>query len=155
MTTFQFGGSQILREVARLYIRQQRESVACCDGTTLTECLIVTDLGRAGRRTLTELTTVIGFDKSWTSRAIDRLAAEGIVSKKQDASDGRRVQLALTAKGRRKFERVNQALGAHASEVLEHVPFEKRKAVLDALALVHDALLAHAAEQRKEVRCAG
>lgn len=155
MTTTPFQNSAILREVARLYIRQQRESVACCEGTSLTECWIVTDLGRSGGRTLSALARSIGFDKSWTSRAVDQLAESGLVTKKVDPADGRRIRIALSAKGRRKYQRVNQTLDEHARLVMARIPASKRRQVIEALALVHEALAAHADEGRKEASHAG
>lgn len=134
--------SEILREIARLYIRQQRQTVACCEGTSLTECWIVTELGRSGPLPLGELARAIGFDKSWTSRAVDGLVDEGIVSKQGDADDGRKLRLSLTRKGETRFEAISEGLDAHARRVLQRIPFARRRAVQDALALLQDALSA-------------
>ena len=38
----------LLREVAQLYIHLQRTTVACCNGTTVTQCALLTELGRSG-----------------------------------------------------------------------------------------------------------
>ena len=141
-----------LREIARLYLRQQREAVAC-GGTSLTECWIVTDLGRSGDRTLTELARSIGFDKSWTSRAVEALAAEGLVAKETDGADARRLRISLTAAGRKRFEAMNSRLEDHARQVMNRIPRAKRAAVKQALALVHEALRAHADAGLKEVAC--
>jgi MFS family permease len=63
----------LLREVARLHAHLQRTSVACCAGTTVTQCTVLTELGRSGQVPLAELSRRIGFDKSWTSRAVEHL----------------------------------------------------------------------------------
>jgi DNA-binding MarR family transcriptional regulator len=145
--------SELLREVARLYTRQQRHCVASCDGTSLTQCTIVTELGRAGDLSLGELAAAIGFDKSWTSRAVDALTAEGLVSKTTNTEDARKIRLALTKKGQARFQSVNRALDEHARRVLQHVDPARRQAVQNALAVLHDALRAqHEAEM--EVACA-
>lgn len=148
------GQFEPLREIARLYVRQQRESVACCAGTSLTECWIVTELGRSGGRSLTELSRAIGFDKSWTSRTVDALAGEGLIAKEPNPDDGRGILLTLTPRGRRRFENVNRTLDAHARQVMKRVPASRRKAVLEALALVHEALLAHAESGLREAASA-
>src|SRR6266704_3432054 len=40
----------LLREVARLHAHSQRELVACCNGTTSTQCLILTEVGATAPR---------------------------------------------------------------------------------------------------------
>lgn len=140
--------SETIREVARLYIQRQREAVACCGDTSLTSCWILGELGRNGERSLSELAFVLGYDKSWTSRAVDALVAEGLVTKSGHASDGRRVTLRLTARGEARFEAINGALDAHARDVMRLVPAEKRKLVGEALSLLLEALRAEVASCR-------
>jgi DNA-binding MarR family transcriptional regulator len=144
---------ELLREVARLYTRQQRQAVALCDGTSLTQCSILTEVGRAGDLNLGELAQAIGFDKSWTSRAVDVLTDTGLLTKEADRDDGRRVRLTLTRKGRARFESLNAELDAHARRVLDRIPSADRAAVQRALALLHDALQDQAAKP-DEVACA-
>ena len=144
---------ELLREVARLYTRQQRQAVAMCDGTSLTQCSIVTELGRSGELTLGELAGAVGFDKSWTSRAVDALVAEGLVGKKVDEHDARKVRLSLTKRGEARFQSVNTALDTHARRVLQHIDAGQRAAVQNALAVLHDALKAQS-EIEQEIACA-
>src|SRR5260370_41410150 len=89
----------LLREVARLHTHLQRENVACCDGTTVTQCTVLTALGRSGPVPLAELSRRIGFDKSWTSRAVEHLVQEGLIEQDADASDHRIVRVALSPAG--------------------------------------------------------
>jgi DNA-binding MarR family transcriptional regulator len=137
---------QVLREVARLYTRQQRQAVACCGGTSLTQCWIVTELGRAGSLTLGQLAAAIGFDKSWTSRAVDVLVADGLLAKHPDTRDARKISLSLTAKGNRRLMAINAELDAHARRVVQRIPAGKRQAVQDSLLLLQNAL-------REEMAC--
>src|SRR5260370_34175461 len=89
----------LLREVARLHTHLQRENVACCDGTTATQCTVLTELGRSGPVPLAELRRRIGFDKSWTSRAVEPLVQGGLIEQDADASDHRIVRVALSPAG--------------------------------------------------------
>ncbi len=132
---------ELLREVARLYTRQQRQAAALCDGTSLTQCSILTEVGRGGGVTVGELAQRTGFDKSWISRAVDALAEEGLLAKKADAADGRRVRLVLTKKGQARFDALNARLDAHARRILSRVAPAERMAVQHALSLLHEALL--------------
>ena len=61
----------LLREVARLHVQLQRSCVAYCCDTTVTQCTVLTELGRGAPVTLAALSRLIGFDKSWTSRAVE------------------------------------------------------------------------------------
>ena len=81
----------LLREVARLHVQLQRTCVAYCGGTTTTQCTVLTELGRSGPVTLAELSRRIGFDKSWTSRAVENLVQEGLVEKVVNRQDRRSI----------------------------------------------------------------
>jgi len=86
----------LLREVGRLHTHLQRASVACCAGTTVTQCTVLTELGRSGPIPLATLARRIGFDKSWTSRAVEHLVQDGLVEKVPSQTDHRMVRLSLT-----------------------------------------------------------
>lgn len=129
-----------LREVARLYIRQQRRAAAGCQGTSLTQCWIVTELGRSGSLTLGQLAAAIGFDKSWTSRAVDALVAENLIRKQPDAEDGRRTLLILSAKGKARYAAINGGLEVHSRTVMQRIPAARRREVENALLLLEAAL---------------
>ena len=131
---------EILREVTRLYLRQQREAVACCDGTSVTQCWIVTELGLSGAMTLGDLADAVGFDKSWTSRTVDSLVAAGVIEKKRDVNDARKIRITLTRKGEKRYEALSDALNAHARGVLARIPARQRRHVEQALAALHGAL---------------
>jgi DNA-binding MarR family transcriptional regulator len=131
---------EILREVTRLYLRQQRDAVACCDGTSVTQCWIVTELGRNGAMTLGDLAAAVGFDKSWTSRTVDSLVAAGVLAKDTDANDARRIRITLTRKGKKRYAALSDSLNAHARGVLARIRRKQRRRVEEALAALHEAL---------------
>jgi DNA-binding MarR family transcriptional regulator len=131
---------ETLREVARLYLRQQRRVAACCGGTSLTQCWILTELGRSGSLTVGQLAAAIGFDKSWTSRAVDALAAEKLVRKQSHAEDGRRISVILSAKGKARFAAINGALDGHSRSVMKRIPAPRRREVEKALLQLEAAL---------------
>lgn len=131
----------LLREVARLHTHLQRTCVACCDGTTVTQCTVLTELGRSGPVTLAELSRRIGFDKSWTSRAVENLVQEGLVEKVPSAQDRRTVQLSLSAAGAARVRELDQTLNALADQAFERIPTEQHASIRTALALLQQALL--------------
>lgn len=136
----------LLREVARLHTQLQRNCVASCGGTTTTQCTVLTELGRSGPVTLAELSRRIGFDKSWTSRAVENLVQEGLVEKVTNTQDRRTVRLSLTPLGQARLADLNQTLNALANRTFEYIPGEQHRSVRSALEFLQQALLTLAQE---------
>lgn len=131
----------LLRDVARLHVRAQREQVSCC-GTTLAQCHILTELGRSGPLTLTGLGRRLGLHKGWISRAVAALVAEGLLERGGVDGDERVVLLSLTRAGERRVDALNSTLNRHAAKVLCRIGAQEREQVHRALALVRTALRA-------------
>jgi DNA-binding MarR family transcriptional regulator len=123
----------LLREVARFHTHLQRTNVACCDGTTVIQCMVLTELGRSGPVPLAALSRQIGFDKSWTSRAVEQLGQEGLIEKVQSETDRRMVRLSLTAAGERRVQDLNCVLGGLADHVMERIPISEQEGIQRAL----------------------
>ncbi|QBD82772.1 MarR family transcriptional regulator [Ktedonosporobacter rubrisoli] len=131
----------LLREVARLHVQLQRNCVAECSGTTATQCTVLTELGRSGPLTLAALSRRIGFDKSWTSRAVENLVQEGLVEKVPSQTDRRTVRLSLSSLGQARLQDLNQMLNGLADQALERIPTEEHASVRTALEWLQKALL--------------
>jgi len=140
MTSFTTGA--LLREVARLHTHLQRANVACCAGTTVTQCTVLTELGRSGPVPLAELSRRIGFDKSWTSRAVEHLVQDGLVEKAPSQTDHRMVRLSLSTVGEQRVRDLNRTLNGLSERVLERVPATEHEGVQKALSLLLVALQA-------------
>lgn len=136
----------LLREVAILFDRVQREGVACCGGTTAAQCSILTDLGRSGPVTLAELTRRLVLDKGWVSRAVETLAQEGLVQKEPSEHDRRAIRIALTAAGETRCRELNDALNAQAERILARLPATEQAAAVHSLFLLRQALKAETAQ---------
>jgi len=136
----------LLREVARLHVKAQRDAVSCC-GTTVAHCHVLTELGRESPLAMTTLVRRLGLDKGWISRAVASLVEEGLLARTADAADGRVAILGLTAAGRRRVGALNRALDRQAGRVLDRVAAAERAQVHRALELVRGAL-------REELRLA-
>ncbi len=129
----------LLRDVARLHVRAQREQVACC-GTTAAQCHILTELERAGPLPLTELGRRLGLHKGWISRAVATLVDGGLLERGGKDADGRVVVLSLSRAGRRRVEALNGILNRQAARVLERIASPDRERVHRVLALMRTAL---------------
>ena len=131
----------LLREVARLHVQLQRQCVAYCGGTTTTQCTVLTELGRSGSVTLASLSRRIGFDKSWTSRAVENLAQEGLVEKVGSTEDRRTVRLSLSPAGEERLAVLNQTLNVLADQAFEYISAEQHATVRASLEQLQQALL--------------
>jgi len=129
----------LLREVARLYTRAQR-IVADCSQTSNTQCHLLTELGRSGPLTLSELGTRVRLEKSWISRAVETLVARGLVTKEPNPADARSWQVTLTAEGTRAVDDLNAALDAHATQLLGSLHERDRAAINKSLTLLLQVL---------------
>ena len=136
----------LLREVARLHVHSQREQVACCNGTTSTQCLILTEVARFGPMTLADLGRRTSLDKGWLSRAVEALVQAGLLTKTLGNSDRRTIRITLSPAGETRSQLLNETLNAHAERVMALIPPTEREQVAHALALLHQALQAEAAE---------
>ena len=132
----------LLREVARLHTHVQRTNVACCAGTTVTQCTVLTELGRSGPVPLAELSRRIGFDKSWTSRAVEHLVQDGLIEKVSSQTDRRMVRLSLTAVGEQRLRDLNGTLNGLSERVMERIQVAEHEAIQRSLTLLLAALQA-------------
>ena len=137
MTESTAGG--LLREVARLYTRAQRVVADCCR-TTSTQCHLLTELGRSGPLPLSELGTRVSLEKSWVSRAVEAMAARGLVTKAPNPQDARSWLVTLTADGERTVRELNQTLDDHAQQLLASLSERERAAVETSLLTLLKAL---------------
>ena len=78
---------------------------------------VITELGRHQPRTLNELATGIGVDKTQLSRTVSSLIGRGLVQRKTNPRDNREVQISLTATGAQSYAVIVEA-GAAANETL-------------------------------------
>lgn len=129
----------LLREVARMYTRAQRVVANCCR-TTNTQCHLLTELGRSGPLALSELGARVSLEKSWVSRAVEAMAARGLVTKEPNPSDARSWLVTLTAEGESKVTELNATLDTHAGQLLGSLSPRERAAVENSLLLLLKAL---------------
>ena len=89
--------------------------------------------------TLAQLARRLRLDKSWTSRAVDQLVAQGLVEKASGDGDRRTIAISVTRAGRTEHRRLETVLNDQVTRVIGRVPSSERAAVARALALLHSA----------------
>ena len=139
MTNPRTPAGELLREVALLYSRVQRQVAECC-GTTSTQCHLLVELGRSGPLPVLELGQRLCLEKSWVSRAVDGMASRGLVRKDANPHDARSWLVTLTADGERRVRALNETLDTHASRLLEVLGERDRAHVEKSLLLILKAL---------------
>lgn len=111
-------------------------------GVRLAEWRVI-DALHAGRSiSANEISRWLRTDKAWVSRSVERLISSGYVRRRPDPEHGRRLLLALTAKGERAYAAIATAARRRHTNLLAALSNEER-AVFDA-ALVR--LQAHASD---------
>jgi hypothetical protein len=113
----------LLQEVARLHTHLQRANVACCAGTTVTQCTVLTELGRSGPIPLAE-----------------HLVQDDLIEKVPSQTDHRMVRLSLTASGEQRLRDLNGTLGGLSERVMERIPVSEHEGVQRSLTLLLAAL---------------
>jgi DNA-binding MarR family transcriptional regulator len=86
---------------------------------SLTEARVLYELGQAPETTATATAAALGLDHGYLSRILGGFAETGLITRKPSPEDGRQTLLALSAKGRatfRKLDRGSQKLVGAAND---------------------------------------
>ncbi|MFZ5351459.1 MAG: MarR family winged helix-turn-helix transcriptional regulator [Bacillota bacterium] len=133
----------ILRELTRVLVRNMGfldKSEAVCCGTTLAQCNVIVEIGRAHEITLNEVADLLKLDNSTISRTINNLADQQLVERETDLEDRRYIKLRLTDKGRHIFETTEKNMNAYYEAILRDIPEEKHEQVIESLMLLVEAV---------------
>ena len=108
---------------------------------SLTEARVVYDLAQRDRTPVSEVRAALGLDAGYLSRLLARLEQRGLVRRQRSEADARRQLLALTARGRRKFELLDRRSAEQAAALLDGVPEHERRRLIGAMAAIQDVLV--------------
>jgi MarR family transcriptional regulator, organic hydroperoxide resistance regulator len=116
-------------------------------GVTAQQRLAIRCIGRMPGIVPGELAQVLHVDPGTVSAALKRLEKKGLVERRRDDKDGRRVTLTLTAAGRALERPTAGTVEAAVALLLRELDDEERRATERALARL-TVLLGHAPERR-------
>jgi DNA-binding MarR family transcriptional regulator len=98
-------------------------------GVTLTEWRVLVSVRERPGTTAGAITRRWGMEKMAVNRAVRRLQEGGSLAVTPDASDRRRLTLALTAKGQRLFDTIEPAATKRYREILALLSADERRAL--------------------------
>lgn len=124
----------------RAFGLHQPERTPCAQPIPVSEAHALAELAGEGQLRQLELVRRLQLEKSTTSRVVGQLAARGWVERHPAPDDGRGVLVRLTPHGEAAAARLAAARQARFGAVLDRIPEDQRKAVLDALALLTEAV---------------
>ncbi|KAA0099513.1 MarR family transcriptional regulator [Mycolicibacterium sp. P1-18] len=120
-------GDRVADQLGRLLLRGTRQYlyqrlVDGVDGLDVATYPVLSGLGRLGPTTATHLASVIGVDRSATTRYATKLEAGGLVHRTVDPDDARATRLALTPAGTTALAATRRALSSAMDDVLSQWP---------------------------------
>lgn len=138
--------SDHLRELIRILVRNlgilEKNDASCCS-VTVGQCHAIVEIGRIGSISLTELSDLVGVDKSTMSRTINNLVEDNLVIRDIDDDNRRYVNIQLTEGGRMIFNNIERTMTTYYQGVFDAIPEDKRDQVLESLQILKDAVKNH------------
>jgi DNA-binding MarR family transcriptional regulator len=122
--------SRVLVAVAARSLSEAAEEV------TLTQYRSLVVLASRGPQSVAALAEELAVTPSTASRLCERLVRKGLVARREDPHDRRAVRVALTAEGRALVDAVTERRRAEIARLLDAVPADARRSLVDALQLL-------------------
>lgn len=111
----------------------------CCCQVTDTQCFVLVEIGRKANISVKELSKILKLDKSGISRTVEELVQKGFVERKPSKEDRRFAVLNLTKEGTDRFNKIENDMNQRFKAILDKIPEEKRKQVIEALQIYNAA----------------
>lgn len=134
---------RLLRQFERLSADQLKK---CCTEVTFAQCLVLLEIDESDRPTLGQLATRLRLDNSTLSRSIEGLVGKGMVERRPDDADRRRVRIVLTAAGRSLCRSIHRDNDACVQRLFDRIPAAERQSVVDNFEILVEAFLDWEAE---------
>lgn len=114
---------------------------------SLTEVRVLWELANHETSTATDIGSELGLDPGYLSRVLRRLRKLGLIARKRSPDDGRQSLVWLTERGREEFAKLNAAADAEIEAMLDALPDESQRRVVDAMKAI-EALLGGRSERK-------
>ncbi|MFZ6732296.1 bifunctional helix-turn-helix transcriptional regulator/GNAT family N-acetyltransferase [Undibacterium sp. Ji42W] len=126
---------QDIRDASRRLVRELGFMKPTLAGTSHSASAVhaLIEIGEHGVLSATELCSVLCLEKSSVSRMVRKLVESGELVETSSQKDARGKELALTSKGRRTLDSINQFAHRQVSNALKNIPLSAHEKVRDGL----------------------
>lgn len=107
---------------------------------SLTEARVIYEIAQAEEATATTIAAALGLDHGYLSRILQGLGKAGLITKKTSPHDRRQMLLALSAKGRTAFAKLDRGSHALVAAMLARVPASRQPQLVTAMRTIETAL---------------
>lgn len=112
---------------------------------SLTEARVLYELGQAPETTATAIAAALGLDHGYLSRILGGFAETGLITRKPSPEDGRQTLLALSAKGRATFRKLDRGSQNLVETMLEKLEEPCQQQMIEAMQTIERCLAPDAA----------
>lgn len=130
---------RILRKLENEIGMTLSDETDCC-GVTVAQCHVLLETEYLGTANLGDLADALELDKSTLSRTVDGLCQAGLIDRKDDPANRRKVTIQLSEKGKEKADSINTLCDDAYTRVFNCIPKNKEDLVLEAVALLAEAM---------------
>lgn len=116
-----------------------KDEASCC-GVTIAQCHAILEIGSEELLNVKDLAARLGLDKSTLSRTVENLVAEELAERCAGKEDRRTVEIRLTAKGRKAFDRINATTNNYYEMIFQRVSADKHRQIAESISLLAAAL---------------
>lgn len=107
---------------------------------TLTEARVLFELAHRGGALAKEIGAELGLDAGYLSRIVQAFTEQGLITRKPVPSDRRQFELALTAKGKQTFRRLERASQQEVGKMIERLPGDGGQRLVAAMTTIERLL---------------
>lgn len=136
------------RLVKKFQFRDRNETVAY--GLSVSQAYVLRALHECGPLTMGELADEMHLSVSTMTRVVAQLERKSLVRRSASAADGRVRRVALSARGRTQWRRIEGELVDSDVEVLRSVPAAQRETLIRAIDRLSEAIDRWRASQRED-----
>lgn len=107
---------------------------------TLTEARVLFELAHRDGILAKDIGTELGLDPGYLSRIVQSFMKKGLVTRKPEPSDRRQFKLALTAKGRQAFDRLDRTSHQEVGKMIAELPGDGGQRLVEAMSAIERLL---------------
>lgn len=107
---------------------------------TLTEARVLFELAHRGGALAKQIGAELGLDPGYLSRIVQAFTEQGLITRKPVPADRRQFELALTAKGKQTFGRLERASQQEVGKMIERLPGDGGQRLVAAMATIERVL---------------